>query len=72
MDTASSQVKVFSICFFFPQTDGEHNQIKKDLTCEDVIQWILVWTINFTFMHLAYNVRDINLAKIWHLVIVGT
>ena len=25
---------------------------KKHLTCEDVIQWILVWTINFTFMHL--------------------
>ena len=23
---------------------------KKHLTCEDVIQWILVWTINFTFM----------------------
>ena len=39
---------------------------KKHLTCEDVIQWILVWTINFTFMHLIYmyNVRDINLAKI--------
>jgi len=45
---------------------------KKHLTCEDVIQWILVWTINFTFMHLIYNVRDINLAKIWNLVIVGT
>ena len=41
---------------------------KKHLTCEDVIQWILVWTINFTFMHLIYNVRDINLAKIWNLV----
>jgi hypothetical protein len=45
---------------------------KKHLICEDVIQWILVWTINFTFMHLIYNVRDINLAKIWNLVIVGT
>jgi hypothetical protein len=90
MDTASSQVEVFSICLFSPQTDGEHKQIKN--TCEDVIQWILVWTINFTFMvkkfnelslfiqiivnqiqlYLIYNVRDINLSKIWNLVIVGT
>jgi hypothetical protein len=28
MDTASSQVEVFSICLFSPQTDGEHKQIK--------------------------------------------
>ena len=28
MDTASSQVEVFSICLFSSQTDGEHNQIK--------------------------------------------
>ena len=31
MDTASSQVEVFSICLFSPQTDGEHKQIKKPL-----------------------------------------
>jgi hypothetical protein len=127
MDTASSQVEVFSICLFSPQTDGEHKQIKKPLdlwkfcifffidissciwaniyrffglkirklpikllfwkniyniggklkcfrsacsphkqmvntsrlknhlTCEDVIQWILVWTINFTFMVKKLN-----------------
>ena len=48
MDTASSQVEVFSICLFSPQTDGEHKQIKKHLTCEDVIQWILVWTISIS------------------------
>jgi hypothetical protein len=45
-----------SICLFSPQTDGEHKQIKKHLTCEDVIQWILVWTINFTFMH--HSIQD--------------
>jgi hypothetical protein len=28
MDTASSQVKVFSICLFSPQTDDEQKQIK--------------------------------------------
>jgi hypothetical protein len=55
MDTASSQVEVFSICLFSPQTDGEHKQIKQHLTCEDVIQWILVWTINFTFMVKEFN-----------------
>jgi hypothetical protein len=55
MDTASSQVEVFSICLFSPQTDGEHKQIKQHLTCEDVIQWILVWTINFTFMVKKLN-----------------
>ena len=67
MDTASSQVEVFSICLFSPQTDGEHKQIKKHLTCEDVIQWILVWTINFTFMHLIYNVRQKYV--IWSLLV---
>jgi hypothetical protein len=67
MDTAFSQVEVFSICLFSPQTDGEHKQIKKHLTCEDVIQWILVWTINFTFMHLIYNVRQKY--GIWSLLV---
>ena len=67
MDTASSQVEELSICLFSPQTDGEHKQIKKHLTCEDVIQWILVWTINFTFMHLIYNVRQKY--GIWSLLV---
>ena len=67
MDTAFSQVEVFWICLFSPQTDGEHKQIKKHLTCEDVIQWILVWTINFTFMHLIYNVRQKY--RIWSLLV---
>ena len=40
---------------------------KKHLTCEDVIQWILVWTINFTFMHLIYNVRQKY--GIWSLLV---
>jgi hypothetical protein len=61
------QVEMFSICLFSQQTDGEHKQIKKHLTCEDVIQWILVWTINFTFMHLIYNVRQKY--GIWSLLV---
>jgi hypothetical protein len=54
---------------------------KKHSTCEDVIQWILVWTINFTFMHLIYNARqkygiwsllvhEISILQIWNIVYI--
>jgi hypothetical protein len=83
MDTASSQVEVFSICLFSPQTDGEHKQIKNiwQLTCEDVIHffdvisnWKIISLEWLSFFHIPDNrhcmmvyISYYNLFLIWEI-----